>query len=214
MNGSLSAIAVAGVPLGLWLLSANPARRPAAQSTAFEPVGFTVEVLIDGEEDWRRAADDGGTRYGECDVMFRYQSTGGKVVFSKSKSKIRGGWYAQLKDRFGNKPGDGGLFALRMPGIFSATPYSDSPRESLFWWRGQTRQDCNKRRRYRVQLAGKEAWNGSTRFIGVERVLYYPSKYSWTRNTNIDLGYIDLCLSDGNRCDRPYYPGGDHTPYP
>ena len=214
MDGPLPAIALAGLPLGLWLLAANPSTPPATQFAAPEPVGFIVEVLVDGEEEWRDVGDRGGTRDAECDVMFRYQSTSGRVVFSKSKSKIRGGWYAQLKDRDGNKPGSGGLFAFKIPGSFGATPYSDAPQESLFWWRGQTRQSCNKRHRYRVQLEGKEAWNGSTRFVGVERKLYFPSKYTWTRNTNIDLGYIDLCLADGNRCDRPYYPGGNPTPYP
>lgn len=80
--------------------------------------------------------------------------------------------------------------------------------------RASSTEGCDKRRRYRFDIEGKEAWNGNTRFVGVERVLYHPSDREWTRDTNVDLGYLDLCLADGNRCDRPYYPGGKSTPFP
>jgi hypothetical protein len=190
--------------------STSPVVPPTDATASLKPVLKAVA----GVEEAGTSSGNSGAHLAGCDVVFRFQSTAGTVVFAESKSKIRGGWYAQLRDRYGNGPGTGGLFVLRPPGIFGPTPYTDSPRESLYYWRGETRQGCDKWRRYRLQIEGKEAWNGNTRFVGVERVLYYPSKDGWTRSTNIDLGYIDLCLSDGNRCDEPYYPGGNSTPYP
>lgn len=78
--------------------------------------------------------------------------------------------------------------------------------------RGELRQKCDLRRRYRFRIKGRPAAvNGNTRYAHIERDLYYPSTTGWTKNTTIDLGYLDLCLADPNRCSRPYYPGGNKT---
>lgn len=215
MSGSPVVVAVVLVPIGL-LLSSPGGDMPRASSTEASAPMAGVEVLVEGEGTWKPLSGSiGASNEGvlNCDITFRYQSTGGRVDFGRSNSKIRGGWYARLLNADG-KTYAGPILIQKAPMGWSPIPYSDSPQESLFYWKGEVRQGCDRHRRYRLKIEGKEAWNGNKRFVGVERVLYHPSERGWTRDTNVDLGYLDLCLADGNRCDRPYYPGGKSTPFP
>lgn len=215
MSGSPVVMGVVLVPIGLLLIAAG-ADAPRASSTEASVHVPGVEVLVEDEDVWKPVSESIGASKEtalNCDITVRYQSTGGTVDFGRSNAKIRGGWYARLLNADG-KTYAGPILIHKAPIGWSPIPYSDSPQESLFYWKGEVRQGCDKNRRYRFNIEGKEAWNGSTRFVGVERVLYHPSETGWTRDTNVDLGYLDLCLADGNRCDRPYYPGGNSTPFP
>jgi hypothetical protein len=124
----------------------------------------------------------------------------------RSKVRVRGGLWVRLGEAWG-----GELFIGKPILVF---PYSDDPQESLFFMTVQLKEKCDKRRRYKFHLEGKIAPNGNKKFLGIERDLYYPSKDGFTRSTSIDLGYLDLCMADGNRCDEPYYPRGKATPPP
>lgn len=65
-----------------------------------------------------------------------------------------------------------------------------------------------------VKVKGSPYWSETVTgrsnepWVGVERWVYFPSQSSWTKKTTVDLGYLDLCLRDGTKCNRPYYPSG------
>lgn len=216
MSGLPAVTAVGMVPIGLLLFAAS-ASTPSARSTESKAQMPGLEVLVEGQDVWTPVGESGHASSGDasnCNITVRYQSTAGFVDFARSSSKVRGGWYARLLNSSGEPYEKKFLGRVPTVGGWENIPYSDSPQESLYYWVGEVRQGCDKRRRYRFDIEGKEAWNGNTRFVGVERQLYHPSTTGWTRDTNIDLGYLDLCLADGNRCDKPYYPGGNYTPFP
>lgn len=141
-----------------------------------------------------------------CWITVRWQSHLATVVPDESSVRVRGGWWKRLV-----RPGG---FALADPPV-SIHAYSDHRYNSNYWLKTELRQNCNKRRRYRFRLLGRESPAlGSHRYEGVERRLYFPSRKGWTRTTNLDLGYLEQCLMDGSKCSKPYYPGGNRNPPP
>lgn len=169
----------------------------------------SLDVLERGSEVWAPV----GSTLGEpgkagCDITVRWQTSAADIYLYKSKVRVRGTFWTRL---VGTGAFSWGQISPPAPLIH---PYSSNPKESLFHFSHELHQSCSKYRRYRFKIVGRTATNGSTRFEGVERELYYPSSSSWTRTTNLDLGYLDLCLADGSRCSKPYYPGGNRTPYP
>ncbi len=173
--------------------------------------GPVLEVLEEGGAWWRGpfAPEPEAPTTADCTVTIRWQTSAAYLDVERSKVRVRGLPWVELGERWG----------IRAMGRNTITPgeiyaYSDDPGNTLFFLTAPLNQDCDKRRRYRFRLMGRQAANGNERFIGIERDFYFPSSDSWTTDTNLDLGYLDLCLSDGHQCDGPYYPGGNPTPFP
>lgn len=134
-----------------------------------------------------------------CSVVIRWQTSASDLTVLGSKVRVRNLPWATLGGSWGG-----------VPRVSLPEPYSDDPGNSLFFVNVELNQDCDRFRRYRFDLSGR----AGTRFEGLSRELYYPREDGFTRETNIDLGYLDLCMADGHECDGPYYPADNRTPFP
>jgi len=188
-----------------WGPAAPPPVEPQPEAPA--PHAVLVDVIED-ETDTALAGEDHGEAEAEiCWVTFWYQSSSGRINPKFSKVKVRGGAWRRL-DRMQR-------FSFGLTGSsVRIIPYSDHPEESLFWFEADLTQSCDKRRRYRFKVLGQQSNLGYMTYQGVERELYYPSPTGWTTRTKIDLGYLELCLADASKCNKPYYPGNRGTPPP
>jgi len=216
---SLTPTAVAMAALASFTLpmmgSQGPAERKIGVHASASSPARSAPVLevLEAGADWRPFGGAGEAESPprrDCAITIRWQTSAADMDVARSKVRVRGLPWVVLGDNWGNP------FPLKpdpvTPGLIQA--YSADPRNTLFYLTAPLNQDCDKRRRYRFRLVGRAATNGSSRFYGIERDLYFPSSDGWTTTTNLDLGYLDLCMADGHQCDGPYYPGGNPTPFP
>lgn len=104
----------------------------------------------------------------------------------------------------------------RLPS-FTVGPAPYIATNGVTWnWKQELKQErCDLNRRYRFRVRGLDEMvtgNSNEPYVGTERWLYFPSESGWTQRTRLDLGYTDLCLMDGTKCGKPYYPSGKSTP--
>lgn len=135
-----------------------------------------------------------------CDILILWHTWRGDISASRSEVRVRGalGWTKLVKKNL-----------IRLG--------SNKPRflqyGKIFNWSTELRQnECDKDRRYRFRIVAPtmtgEPVRSNEPYAGTERWLYVPSSNGWTRQTRIDVGYLDLCVIDGTKCGKPYYPSG------
>lgn len=199
-------VVTGGFLFGLNATMATPQEVAHISQIDDSPTVQLAEVITEnaGEAPAAVAGSDDGEA--GCWIILWWQSYAADLKPQESKVKVRGLPWKYLTYAWGGKSPL--LHEVPSPPIEAA---SDDPRNSNFRMRVELAQKkCNLRRRYRFRIKGKaQAANGSTRYAHIERDLYYPSSTGWTKNTDISLGYLDLCLADPKHCSRPYYPNGD-----
>jgi len=201
------AVAIAAlVPFTMPMMkSQGPAERGSAvPASAWSPAPAApgLEVLEEGGE-WRPVgeSDEGGPEEGAaCTVMVRWQTSAADLNVGDSKVRVRGLPWVRIGEIWGPFVGH--------PTFVYA--YRDDPGNTLFYMSMNLNQSCDRYRRYRFRLEGRSG----TRFSFTTRDLYFPRENGFTKETDLDLGYLDLCMADGHECDQPYYPGGNQTPWP
>lgn len=143
-----------------------------------------------------------------CDVLILWYSKRAELDFHRAQVRVRGApnWAYIVADRFSRWWPLG--FVPQNPCLL----YGCLTNGVLWNWKHELkRKRCDLNRRYRFKIVGLEniVGGGSNEpYVGVERWVYFPSKTGWTKKTHIDVGYLDLCLRDGTKCSRPYYPTG------
>jgi len=202
MNLSAAGIGVslAAISTGQFL---SRARGPEVDWTT-----ASVDVMEQGTSTWRTLGTSvpaGGASEDKCTIMVRWQSTGAELRRNDSHVRVKGLSWVRLGASWG---------VASIQGDGDVVPYSRQAGESLFYFYQGLNQQCSKYRRYRFKLEGKVTYTGNRKFVGITRELYFPSSNGWTRQTRLDLGYVDLCMLDASKCNGPYYPGGNQTPMP
>lgn len=144
-----------------------------------------------------------------CHVLIKWYTYRAELDYGAAQVKVKGSPYWSRiweEKRLVNR----GFWAI-------PSPYGDEPpgvvTNGVIWnWPAELQQKrCDLNRRYRFKIVGlPETVTGRSNepWVGVERWVYVPSRSSWTQKTTVDLGYLDLCLRDGTKCNGPYYPSG------
>lgn len=203
--GAGAVVLTGGFLFGLNATTATPQEVAHAFEVGDAPTLQLAEVITEDAGEAPAAvvgSDDGEAG---CWIILWWQSSAADLQPWESMVRVRGLLWRHLIKGGGDFP-----LLFKVPGLpieaASDHPYNSNFRVSV----ELTQKNCNLRRRYRFRIKGKaQAANGSTRYAHIERDLYYPSSTGWTKNTDISLGYLDLCLADPKHCSRPYYPNGD-----
>lgn len=143
-----------------------------------------------------------------CDILVLWFTKRADLDFHRAQVRVRGAptWSYLVDSRFSRGWPWG--YVPQNPCLL----YGCLTNGVVWNWKHELKQKrCDLNRRYRFKIVGLEniVGGGSNEpYVGVERWLYFPSKAGWTKKTHIDVGYLDLCLRDGTKCSRPYYPTG------
>ncbi len=136
-----------------------------------------------------------------CDVLVLWHTYRGSIQHTESQVRVRGavGWTDMNTER-----------AI---GMIWAPPEKVSTNGRVYNWPHSLRLErCDLDRRYRFKVVAPQMTGEPVRsnepYAGTVRWLYVPSSTGWTRSTRIDAGYLDLCVMDGTKCNKPYYPSG------
>lgn len=137
-----------------------------------------------------------------CWVHIKWDSAWSELDTYESKVRTRGGYWVNLHK---------GIGALRDPG--SIPNYDGHLGRSV---NIELRRNCDRLRRYKFKIRGAltNHLNEEQRnpYYAVERWFYYPSgtvevpgtggthRRRYTKNTKLDLGWIDHCLFDPDEC--------------
>lgn len=142
-----------------------------------------------------------------CDILILWHTYRGAMDYDRAQVRVRGApTWAKVRGSM-----------LDFIGQIGTPPVLPLTNGRVWNWRESLKQEgCAKDRRYRFRIYAPpqtaEPVTSNRPYTGTERWIYFPSETGWTRNTHIDLGFLDLCIMDGTKCGRPYYPNGAATP--
>ena len=143
-----------------------------------------------------------------CDILIAWNTYRGAIDPYRSYVKVKGLTWVKLHPK--------GWSSAALALIESPPPLIRT-NGRIYNWKEDLRQErCDRDRRYRLKVAAPDQTGEPVRsnepYAGTERWLYVPSNTGWTKKTTIDAGYLDWCVIDGTKCNKPYYPNGASTP--
>lgn len=171
-------------------------RRMSRLAQAGALVGVLAAVVV--HQAWSETETP--ARANGCDVLILWHTWRGRIDYSRSEVRVKSFPWVRLR-------------GSKFPASISPPPPETRTNGRVWNWKEELRQErCDRDRRYRFMVVAPESTGVPVRsnepYAGAERWLYVPSATGWTRKTNVDAGYLDLCVVDGTKCSKPYYPSG------